>query len=533
MFDLVFSNATIIDGTGAPRKKGSIGIRNGKIYDTHPNAAALRTIDAAGKILSPGFIDAHSHGDTVVGNDYARECKTTQGITTEIAGMCGTTFFPYIPNPQGNPNVAPTAPQNLFQAKDQFSSGKGFFDFVEKCEKSCNIALFTGHNALRKACMGYSDQKPTPDQMEQMKGLLDASMEQGSLGLSTGLFYPPSGYADTDEIAELCGIVAKHGGIHTSHIRDEAANVEKSVDEIIEIAQRSGVQSNISHHKICGQSLWGTSARTLQKIHDANQNGQQITLDQYPYTASYTALSACLPLYCFADGTESLLEKLKDSSYRAMIKEQLTGDDPAFDGRYRQCGGFEHIMIGISAFVPEAEGLLISEYAAKINKDVFDTFFDLLVENKLTACYAIYFSMSDEDLFRIVQSPYCMIGSDGIVASLHGATHPRGWGSFPRAIRLFVREQQLMTLEAMIHKMTDQVAQTYHLKKRGRIADGFEADLVLFDEDTISDCNTYAKSTLRCTGIDMVVVNGEIVFENGTMTGHYPGRFLPFQPHTT
>ena len=526
MFDVLFQNATIIDGTGAPRYTGSIGVKDGLIHPAPADSPARRVIDARGKILSPGFIDPHSHGDMIVGNDFAREAKTTQGITTEVAGMCGATFFPFLPGPKGNEMVSKTDPENLRAAKDTFTSGEAFFRFVEQAEKSCNMTLFTGHNALRVAVMGYSDQKPTPEQLERMKDLLRETMEHGSQGLSTGLFYPPSGYADVDEVAQLCKVVAEYGGIHTSHIRDEASRILPSIEEILEVARRSGVRSNISHHKVCGKDMWGASEKTLALIDQANSQGLDVTLDQYPYTASCTSLSACLPLYCSADGKEALIQNLRDPAYRQVVKGQMDGDDPAFDGRYRQCGGFENIMIGIAHHTREAEGLTVAEIARRQGKADFDAFFDLLVDNEL-GCFAIYFSMCDEDLFRIIQHPRCMVGTDGIVSSLHGPTHPRGWAAFPRAIRLFVRENHLFTLEQMIHKITQQPAQVYGLKDRGVIAQGQAADLVLFDEAGIRDMADYAKSSERCAGIDLVMVNGQIVLENGEMTGVYPGRFLP------
>lgn len=526
MLDLLFQNATIIDGTGAPRRTGSIGVKDGLLCPAQADSPAARIINAQGKILSPGFIDPHSHGDMVVGNDFAQEAKTTQGVTTEIAGMCGSTFYPFQPGPEGNTMVPKTAPENLRAAKDTFTTGAAFFQFVEQSPKSCNMALFTGHNALRVAVMGYSDAKPTPTQMDQMKAMLRESMEHGSLGLSTGLFYPPSGYADVDEVAQMCQVVAEYDGIHTSHIRDEASRILPSIEEILEIARRSGVRSNISHHKVCGKSMWGASKETLALIDQANSQGLHVTLDQYPYTASYTSLSACLPLHCFSEGKTVLVQRLKDPAYRQMVREQMDGDDPAYDGRYRQCGGFENIVVGIAPFAPHFEGLSVAEIARRQEKEEFDAFFDLLIDNELE-CFAIYFSMCDEDLFRIIRYPLCMVGSDGVVSSLHGPTHPRGWATFPRAIRLFVRENKLFSLEELIHKITQLPAQTYGLKDRGVIAEGMAADLVLFDEEKIQDMADYANSTERCAGIQMVVVNGQIVMERGEMTGIYAGRFLP------
>lgn len=524
MFDVLFQNATIIDGTGVPRRTGSVGVTEGILHMATACSPAYRIVNASGLVLSPGFIDVHSHGDSVVGSDFARACKTTQGITTEIAGMCGSTLYPSPPTQRDDTTFDNNGDYQSEQ--DHLQSGKAYFNFVDAAEKSCNMALFTGHNALRVAVMGYSPEKPTPKQMEDMKDLLREAMEHGSQGLSTGLFYPPSGYADIEEIVELCKVVAEYDGIHTSHIRDESARVLESVQEIIEIARCSGVRSNISHHKICGKNEWGASKETLSLIDEANHNGLNITLDQYPYTASCTHLSACIPKYCFSDGVEALLQRLREPAYRKMIQDQIAGDDPAFDGRYRQCGGFENIMIGIAPRTPEAVGLAVAEYARRQGKPDFDTYFDLLLANQ-RECFGIFFSMSDEDLFRIIQHPNCMVGSDGIVTSSHGGTHPRGWGTFPRTIRLFVRENKLLTLEQMIHKMTQLPAKTYRLTGRGVIEEGAIADLVLFSENAIQDMANYASSTERCVGIHMVMVGGKVVYENGEMTECCPGHFLP------
>lgn len=531
MQDYLIENATIVDGTGATRFSGSVTIKDSIITTVNEsNQQATEIIDAKGLILCPGFIDAHSHGDRIIGSDFAQLCKTSQGITTEITGQCGSTCFPVVPGRE----------QELMSyhgdmppwIKDNFSSFRSLEKFTDMVAAqrglTANYGILTGHTALRIAVMGYDNKRPTSDELNRMKALLRESMRQGSMGLSTGLLYSPGGYADIEEIAALCEVVADFDGIYATHMRDESSHVVESVQESIAVARRTGVRLWISHHKICGKANWGLSTQTLKMIDSARKEGLRIMLDAYPYTASMSKLSTCLPTYCFEKGIEAMKGLLRDPGARATIKAQIASDDPAFDGRYRHCGGFEGIMVAKAPSHPEAEGKTIAEFAEHCGKEVFDAYFDLVTADGNTA-YGIYFMMSEEDLFTIMHDPYAVVGSDGVVSSMHGKTHPRGWGSFPRAISLYVKEKALFSLEEMIHKMTGLPANGFSLEKKGRVKPGCDADLLLLDYDALSDRASYATPTELSSGIRMVMTGGKIVARDGVLTGETPGRFLPYR----
>ena len=521
--DLLIQNVEIIDGTGRTSLIGSVAVKDGRICMDGDRWESDQVIDGTGLTLAPGFIDVHSHGDFVAGHDYARLCKISQGITTEIAGQCGSSCFPVTPESKellyANANIVG---EKIAANMDSFTNLGGYKKYLEKSELSSNIMMFMGHSALRLAVMGTSDAKPNEEQIAKMKELLEEAMKEGCAGLSTGLFYPPSAYGDVDEVSALCEVVAKYGGIHTTHIRNEGSEVLKSLEEVLEVSRRTGVSLNVSHHKVCGRQNWGLSEKTLALLDAACAEGLTVTMDVYPYLASMTKLAACIPTEYFVKGTAWLQKELKNPELRAEIKEKMENFE---DGRYRQCGGFTGVMIGGCPSRPEADGKFISDFAKETSEDPFELFFDMIMIDG-GKCNAIYFTMCEEDLDRIVMDPHTMIGTDGLVASVDGKTHPRGWASFPRAIRLFVREKNLMTLEAMIHKITGLAAETYGLKKKGLIKEKYDADLVLFNKEEIGDAADFVHSNLLCTGIKAVIVGGKIAYQDGKMTEECPGKWI-------
>lgn len=523
--DLLIQNVEIIDGSGRKPIFGSVAVLDGKICADGGHWEPERVIDGTGLTVTPGFIDVHSHGDFVAGHDYGRLCKTSQGITTEIAGQCGSSCFPVTPESQellfANANIVGA---DIAENLGTFTNLSGYKNYLAKSKLSANMMLFMGHSALRLAVMGTSDAKANADQIGQMKAFLEEAMKDGCAGLSTGLFYPPSAYGDVDEVSALCEVVAKYDGIHTTHIRNEGSEVLKSLEEVLEVSRRTGVALNVSHHKVCGQKNWGMSEQTLALLDAARAEGITVTMDVYPYLASMTKLAACIPTEYFVKGTAWLQRELKNPELRAEIKAKMENYE---DGRYRQCGGFTGVMIGVCPSRPEADGKFISDFAKETGEDPFELFFDLIMIDG-GKCNAIYFTMCEEDLERIVCDPHTMIGTDGLVASIEGKTHPRGWASFPRAIRMFVKEKKLMPLETMIHKITGLAAATYSLKNKGLIEAGYDADLVLFNKEEIGDAADFVNSNLLCNGVKTVIVGGKIVYSDGCMTEECPGQWIGF-----
>lgn len=524
MYDILIKHASIIDGTGTPAFCADVAIINGKLLINPPLSHANKKIDASGLILCPGFIDAHSHSDRLLGIDRCSTLsKVSQGITTEITGQCGSSNFP------SSTDAGRLSMLSAYVGvEEQYLEKTPTLDAFNAQAATLPIAnhylIYTGHGALRIAAMGFERRKPTYKELERMKDLLREAMEQGSVGISTGLIYSPSCYSDEDELVELCKVVAEYDGIYATHMRNEAKEVVESVAEAIRIAERSGCRLCISHHKICGKENWGKSVQTLQLIHEAVKRGVRITLDVYPYTASCTALNVCLPDHFFSHGPEKMLELLKDPNIREDLRNQME----ELDGRYRHCGGWSGILVTIAPNTPDSVGLTVQEYADRLGRDAFDVFFDMVVDNG-RAAQAIFFSMDEADLQRITCDENAVIGTDSVIYNMETPTHPRGLGTFPKAIRYFVKEHGLMTMEQMIHKMTGLPAQRFGLNSKGIIANGYDADLLLFDPDNIRDVATYTDSLQLSEGIECVIVDGEIVYQNKQLTGCFPGRFIPYR----
>ena len=520
MYDLLIRNARVIDGTGAPAYTASVAVQDGKIIlPVAEDARGREEVDAAGLTLCPGFIDAHSHGDRILGTEAGRLCKVSQGITTEIAGQCGTTFWPISEDPVKQDLMLQRSGK-LPDGWQNFTSMENYLKWTDTRQLSCNFMLYMGHSALRIAVMGYDDRRPTADELARMKALLREAMEHGALGLSTGLIYAPGCYADEEELTELCRVVAEYDGVYATHMRNEGDRVEESVAESIRIAENAGCRLDISHHKISGKNNWGKSEKTLQQVREAIARGVSVTVDQYPYTASSTGLNSCLPKAVFSCGPEKLRQKLSDPAFRASIREQVEA------GRKRSCGGWSGVLIASAANTPEAAGLTIEEYGEKIGKDPFEVCCDILAAGSASA---IYFSMGEEDLLRIAAFEHTVVGTDGLVRELGGQSHPRGFGTFPRAFRLFVREHKLLTAEQMIHKMTGLTAQRFGLKTKGVIADGMDADLVLLDEERLTDMATYKEGQVLSEGIQRVFVAGRTVYKDKALTDETPGKFIPYR----
>ncbi len=526
MLDILIQNGTIIDGTGKPAYSADIGIHDGKITFQTEHVSAHQTIDAKGKIICPGFIDFHSHGDMVLGQDFAKLCKVSQGITTEIAGQCGSSMFPVRPEKMDLYKTllsvgTATYPDDM----PNWTTFQRYLEYAKNVPLAANIKFLVGHGSLRLAVMGYACRKPTAEELETMKELLRECMEHGALGMSSGLIYTPSAYAQTDELAELAKVVAEYDGLYATHMRNESYDVVNSVKEAIEVGRRSGVRVSISHHKVCGKQNWGLSKETLGLVDKAIQEGIRITLDQYPYTASMTHLNACIPPWYFTEGIPAMAEKLKDPEVRKKLEQEINDPATPFDNYVRNCGGYEGIFISSCPVTHEAEGKFLSDYAAETGRAPFHALCDLLADNGGVGT-AIYHCMSEDDLDRIISYPHTVVGTDGICRAMEEKAHPRAFGTFVRAICHFQKERKLMSLEEIIRKMTSLPASRAMLETKGVLAEGYDADIVIFDYDTLEDTPNYTHSNQVCKGIESVIVNGTVVYANGALTGAHSGKIL-------
>ena len=528
MLDYLIRNARIADGTGRPAYLGCIGIQNGTFTAASGTEAAAVVIDAAGRIAAPGFIDAHSHGDLILGSRDARLFKTQQGVTTELVGQCGL-------------SMAPAVPENLASVQTLLSMGTAHFpaemagwstfsrwmDYAETCPKTAHLAAFVGHSTLRIAVMGMADRPATARELDTMKGLLREAMEAGACGFSTGLIYTPSCYAEEEELVELAKVIAPFGGIYASHMRNEANDVVQAAAETIRIGQKAGVMVDISHHKVMGRANWGRHRETLRMIHEANAQGCPVICDQYPFPRSMTTLNACMPPWYFSDGFAAMTERLKDPVFRAKVRAEMEDPNGGFDNSYLNSGGWDGVYVYLAAATPEAEGRTIAEYADFIGKDPWTAFFDLCVANKCSTG-GVYASMSEDDVCDIIRDPYCIIGSDGLTRSWTEKGHPRASATFPHALNWFVKEKKILTLEECIRKMTGQTADFFGIAKKGYIREGYDADLVLFDFDRLHNPATYRDPNRVTEGMDLVFAAGQPVWEHGDFTGKTPGRVLRF-----
>ena len=529
MYSIIIKGGKIVDGTGNPWFYGDIGIKNGKISKIgRLHSEAEKVIDAEGCIISPGFIDMHSHSDlTPLINPYM-ESKVRQGVTTEVIGNCGFSAAPL--NDRLREQILETSPMlKEADARLEWSSTAEYMEVIERNGVSLNLAPLVGHGTLRAFVMGYEKRRPTSMELEQMKRLLAESLEQGAFGMSTGLIYPPSCYAETEEIIELCKVVAKYGGIYASHIRGEEHRLLDSVKEAIEIGEKAKVPVEISHHKAAGRENWGKVKETLRMIEEARGLGVEVTCDVYPYTAGSFGLDSILPPYAHEGGVKKMLEKLKDPESRRKLRNDMVKGV----GKWRSVAsiiGWENIMISYCKGHPEYEGKMISELAGQKSVDPFDFVFDLIIEEK-SSTSVVLFSMSEDDMRRVLKSPFSMIGSDssaraayGILAA--GKPHPRAYGTFPRVLGRYVREEKVLTLQDAIRKMTSFPAQKLGLKDRGLIKEGMWADITIFNPRKITDKATFTAPHQYPEGIKYVIINGKIVIEKGEHTKEKPGKVL-------
>jgi N-acyl-D-amino-acid deacylase len=499
-YDLLLQNGRIVDGSGNPWYRADVAIRGDMIVRIAPSidAPAALVIDVGGQVIAPGFIDIHSHGDRGIFEVPTADNFVRQGVTSMIGSPDGDSPLPLAP----------------------------FLEALEALPKSVNVGMFVGQGAVRAAVIGESDRPAKPDELEDMRARVAQAMRDGAFGLSTGLFYVPGSFTPTDEVVELARVAAVAGGMHISHMRDEAAGVLASVRETIEIGERGGLPTQVTHHKIVGRPNWGRSAASLELIDEARARDVDVTVDVYPYTASSTRISAALfPAWSREGGTEALLARLEDTAIRARVKSEVAriirdergGGDPA------------NVVIARCEWDESLAGLTLAEVAAL--RDLGESLEDgaeaaiWLVQKG--DCQGNFHAMSEDDLQRILQHPASMVGSDGgVVVFGRGHPHPRSYGTFARVLSLYVRERNLLTLEDAVRRMTGFPAQRLGVVDRGLLRPGLKADVVVFDPARVRDAATYAQPHQYAEGFSLVVVNGEVVFDGEQMTEARPGRVL-------
>lgn len=523
-FDIAIINARIVDGTGSAGELGSVGIRNGSIVEvnigTNESAPLVgdETIDAAGKVLCPGFIDLHSHADFSLGADPQAITQITQGVTTLLTGNCGTSPFPV-----GDVRALQDATSFLRPALDwSWTDAEGFAKTVQNSRPAINIALQVGHGALRIAAMGDSNRDPSSEELEDMCRLLREAAEQGVHGFSTGLIYAPGSYAKTAEVEVLAKVAAECGLLYSTHMRNETDNVLESVAEAISVARTSGVRLEISHIKAMGPRNHGKVEQALQMMADARAEGVDVSADVYPYTASSTTLTSRLPGWALDGGAPALLQRLADEDQRRQVSDALA---ERFKGEIDPDG------IVLSDLPPgkytEWLGHSLAEIAQVQGSTPQDVAIDVLASHN-AAVAIVNHAMLDSDIVEAMRNPYVSVASDGWVmnASGEGKPHPRSFGTFTRFLGHYVRERGVLPLEEAIRRITSLPASRAGLKDRGRIAPGYVADIAVFDPETITDNSTYADPWQLSDGVSDVVVGGQLVLKDHKATDARAGRVL-------
>ena len=498
-FDVLIKGGTVVDGTGSPGFRADVGVVGDRIAAVSRegiDASEARTvIDASGRVVTPGFIDNHAHIQTTIHEYPLAENFLRQGITTIMASLhSGDQPYPV----------------------DRYA---------ESLVVAPNVGFFAGHSWARKEVMGLENRAPTADELERMKALVASSMEQGALGLSTGLLYVPANFAETEEVIELAKVASAYGGIYVTHMRNEASGLLESVAEVIRIADEARIPAQINHHKATGAGQWGWSERTLAMIDSANAAGLRITHDLYPYTASSTGSSILFPQWALAGGADAFARRIAEPETRALIEEEMR--------RIFQVDRVGHdisrIQFRILPSDRSYDGKSLADYAADrgLPNDL-ETGIDLAIELQLAGGFsAIYHSMDEGDVVRILQHPLAMIDTDGDPVGYGvGFPHPRSYGAFPRILARYVREMKVLSLEEAVRKMTSLPARWLGQADRGVLAEGMLADVAVFDPETVQDKATYTDPHQFSVGIDDLLVNGVAVIRGGALTGEKPGRWI-------
>ncbi len=528
-YDIILRNGHIIDGTGNPWYAADVAIQGDRIaaIGNLGDAHAKREIDAKGQIVSPGIIDMLGQSESALLLDNRSLSKLSQGITSEITGE-GSSIAP-----QNEKTLAPLKPfLDQFKFTVDWTTLDGYFRRLEKQGTPINIGTYVGSAQVREAVIGDDDRAPTPAELTRMESLVEQAMKDGALGVSSALIYPPNIYAKTDELIALAKVASKYGGLYATHMRSEGASEMQALAEAIRIGREANLPVEVFHLKVSGKARWGNMKIVVAAIQAARDSGLDIAASMYPYPAGGTALASALPPWAADGGVQKLLARLKDPEVRARIKKELAGDHPDWENLYYDCGGASGVLLA-SIEKPELkqfEGKTVEDVAKAWKKSPEDALMDFVIADSAQTG-ALYFMASEEDIKTGLEQRWTSIGLDANEMSLDGPifeahTHPRAFGSMPRFLGHYVRDQQLMPLETAVRKITSLPAEREHLENRGLLKPGYFADVTIFDPATIIDRATFVSPTQLSLGIDYTIVNGQIEYDHGKLTGATAGKVL-------
>jgi len=526
-YDLVIRGGRIVDGTGNPWFRGDVAVRGDRIVAIGkiPIGAGTADIDAAGLVVAPGFIDIHSHSDLVILEDGRAESKVRQGVTTDVLGE-GSSSGPYY--------GTTTSPRVVINSRDcRWTRLSEYFDLVDEAGVSINVASYVGIGNIWQSVMGTSFERPGNEQLDQMRAYVEEAMQDGALGLSSQVMMPPGSLANTSELVSLCEVVAKHGGIYSTHIRNEGLGVFEAVREAIEIGERANVPVDIIHLKIADQQYWGRMAEVIGLIEGARKRGVNVQANVYPYTRGNNDLVSIIPPWAHEGGTQELIARLQNPEQRTRIRKDILEGLPGWYNHYTAVGGdWSRMLISANN---SYKGLTMDRVLAlragdNLPKDSLDELFDILIEQNGSVS-TVYAHHTEEDMTLAMSLPWCSIGSDGSALAVDGVLrrgnpHPRNFGTFPRVLGVYCREAGLLRLEDAVRKMTSLNAAKARLADRGLLLTGKFADITIFSADRVIDNSTYTDPFQYCEGIEYVVVNGQIVLQKGERTKARPGRSI-------
>ena len=498
-FDILIHNGRVIDGSGNPWIYADVGINGDRIVriGNLEDAQGRQVIDAQGLVVTPGFIDPHTHALRGIFDVPTADSALLQGVTTLTEGNDGSSPFP--------------VGEHLRE--------------IEALGISTNWGIFVGQGTVRSLVIGAQDRNATAAELQRMEQMIGQAMTEGALGISTGLFYVPGSFTPTAEIVALSRVAADHGGIYISHMREEADYLLDSVRETIAIGEQAGIPVQITHHKVIGKENWGDSVDSLALVNEARARGIDVTIDQYPYTASQTGITALIPQWAQEGGNEQMIARLNNPETRVPIKQEIV-NKILFD---RGGGDPKNVFISLNTWDPSMDGKNLAQLSEERGMEPTpENAAEVVMENvNGGGATAVYHAIDDSDIVRIMQHPATAIGSDGPLGVFGvGAPHPRQYGTFARVLGHYVRERQIISLEEAVRKMTSLSAQRLAIRDRGLLREGFFADIAIFDPDTVADRSTFDDPHQYAVGMDTVLVNGQVVVADGRHTGARPGRIL-------